>query len=103
MGGDKRITFDRVSTSADRFEREVGAEVDAAKRALQREDLGTSMFTAVLWRLAAAYEFTHNYVLRQVDHNREDVTGVRNRLRAAASNYRKAEEDATAPIPEGEC
>lgn len=100
--GDKAITFERVEQAADQFEEEVGAEVDDAKEALVREDLGTSLFTAVLWRLAVAYEFTHNYAKRQVDHNREDVTGVQNALRGVAGNYRRAEDDATMPDPGGE-
>lgn len=95
--GDKAINRDQVEQAAKRFERKVGHEVDEAKTAHDREDLGTSMFTSVLWRLAAAYEVTDNFMARQLQHNRDDVTGVKNRLLQVKDNYKKAEDNATMP------
>lgn len=97
MGEERVIERSKVTSAGQRFESEIATRFTQAKDAIEREDIGTSNFTTVAWRLAAAYSVTHGFMTRQLEGSEETATEMTERVDLAVSNWKKSDEDATFP------
>lgn len=90
------VDTDALRAVAERFESEVGAQLDKAKQSLARaQGIEYSNFTNVHIPLAVVYVEAWNFENRDLETKRQNVTTFRDKLKKTADDWDSAEQAST--------